>query len=83
LNKKQTAPDYVHPNEVNALGSAGSLLIFNSHIYHSGTLNRSKKTRRSIQCFFVALEFFNNVSGGVDLGDYAGLAPAIRYLLRS
>jgi Phytanoyl-CoA dioxygenase (PhyH) len=85
INKKQSAPDYTHPKQVLAVAPAGSLLVFNAHILHSGTLNQSKNIRRAIHCFYLAQEFFQmqgfEAESGNKNSEFAGLSPAIKYLL--
>ena len=43
--------DY-HPEEITLLAPAGSVFIFNSHIWHGGTTNQTSNYRRSIQSYF-------------------------------
>lgn len=57
LTKKQSVPDYNHPQQILATAPAGSVLIFNGHTLHSGTLNQSQKGRRGINAFYVATEY--------------------------
>lgn len=38
-----------HPNETRVLGQAGALLVFNGHLWHSGTQNQSEHPRRALQ----------------------------------
>jgi hypothetical protein len=45
-------PAAPHPQEVLALGRAGDVLVFNSHAWHGGTLNRTDKPRRSITAYY-------------------------------
>ena len=41
-----------HPDELLALGKAGSVFVFNALTWHGGTLNRSKQPRRAMHCYF-------------------------------
>lgn len=41
-----------HPNEVKLLAPAGTVVIFNSHTWHGGTLNTSDKPRRALHSYF-------------------------------
>ena len=41
-----------HPDEVLVLGSAGSVVIMNSHLWHGGTANRTAKPRMAMHAFF-------------------------------
>ena len=46
-----------HPKEEHLVASAGSVAVFNSHIWHGGTLNRTKDSkRRALHCYFTARE---------------------------
>jgi hypothetical protein len=42
-----------HPDQRIITGKAGSVLVFNGHLWHSGTANRSGRSRRVLQCLFV------------------------------
>lgn len=41
-----------HPDEVRIIAPAGSVFIFNSHVWHGGTTNHTNKDRRSIHSYF-------------------------------
>ena len=41
-----------HPNEVVLLGKAGDVVVFNAHLWHGGTLNRTEKPRRAMHGYF-------------------------------
>lgn len=41
-----------HPNELQILGNAGDVVIFNGHLWHGGTLNTTDKPRRALHGFF-------------------------------
>lgn len=45
-----------HPQETSIQAEAGSVLVFNGHLWHSGTRNRSGAPRRALQCCFIARE---------------------------
>jgi hypothetical protein len=45
-------PEAPHPQEVIIEATAGSVFIFNSHAWHGGTNNQTKKSRRSIHSYF-------------------------------
>ena len=45
-------PFDTHPNEILIEAPAGSVFIFNSHIWHGGTTNHTKKYRRAIHSYF-------------------------------
>jgi ectoine hydroxylase-related dioxygenase (phytanoyl-CoA dioxygenase family) len=45
-------PDHGVPEKL-LVGTAGSVIVLNSHLWHSGTSNRTGRTRRVIQAYFV------------------------------
>ncbi|MEP3210004.1 MAG: phytanoyl-CoA dioxygenase family protein [Maribacter sp.] len=45
-----------HPDEILIQGLAGSVFLFNSHVWHGGTNNRTDKYRRSIHSYFCATD---------------------------
>ena len=47
-----------HTDELIVTGAAGSVLLFNGHLWHSGTRNNSRGSRRALQCVFWAREAF-------------------------
>jgi ectoine hydroxylase-related dioxygenase (phytanoyl-CoA dioxygenase family) len=49
-------PSLHHPNEILITAPAGSVFIFNSHVWHGGTTNTTGKDRRSIHSYFCAMD---------------------------
>lgn len=47
-----TDPGAPHPDEIQLLGKAGDVVVFNSHTWHGGTLNRTDKPRRALHGYF-------------------------------
>ncbi len=45
-----------HPEEIKIIAPAGSVFIFNSHVWHGGTTNHTENYRRSIHSYFCALD---------------------------
>jgi ectoine hydroxylase-related dioxygenase (phytanoyl-CoA dioxygenase family) len=41
-----------HPDEIRIIAPAGSVFIFNSHVWHGGTNNQTDQDRRSIHSYF-------------------------------
>jgi ectoine hydroxylase-related dioxygenase (phytanoyl-CoA dioxygenase family) len=41
-----------HPEEVLLLAPAGTVVVFNSHLWHGGTLNSSPRPRRALHSYF-------------------------------
>jgi ectoine hydroxylase-related dioxygenase (phytanoyl-CoA dioxygenase family) len=45
-------PSAAHPDEIQVIAPAGTVVIFNSHTWHGGTKNRSDRPRRAIHSYF-------------------------------
>lgn len=45
-------PAAAHPDEVQLIAPAGTVVVFNSHLWHGGTLNRSDRPRRALHSYF-------------------------------
>jgi ectoine hydroxylase-related dioxygenase (phytanoyl-CoA dioxygenase family) len=45
-------PNDKHPDEIRIIAPAGSVFIFNSHVWHGGTTNLTAHDRRSIHSYF-------------------------------
>jgi ectoine hydroxylase-related dioxygenase (phytanoyl-CoA dioxygenase family) len=45
-------PAAAHPDEVLITGRAGTVVVFNSHLWHGGTTNRSDRPRRALHSYF-------------------------------
>lgn len=45
-----------HPDEIRIIAPAGSVFIFNSHVWHGGTTNQTEEVRRSIHSYFCTRE---------------------------
>ena len=45
-------PEAPHPDERLLIAPAGTVVIFNSHTWHGGTLNRSGEPRRALHSYF-------------------------------
>jgi ectoine hydroxylase-related dioxygenase (phytanoyl-CoA dioxygenase family) len=56
LPKAMQVPAAHHAREQLVLARAGSVLVFNGHLAHSGTLNRSRGPRRSLHSQWIALD---------------------------
>lgn len=54
--KEFSSPAFVHPRELRVVAPAGSILVFNGHVLHSGTRHASSGPRRTLQSSFAALE---------------------------
>jgi ectoine hydroxylase-related dioxygenase (phytanoyl-CoA dioxygenase family) len=51
-----TDPKAPHPDERLLLAPAGTVVVFNSHTWHGGTLNRSTQRRRALHAYFCRRE---------------------------
>jgi ectoine hydroxylase-related dioxygenase (phytanoyl-CoA dioxygenase family) len=76
-------PKASHPDEVLLLAPAGTVVVFNSHTWHGGTLNRSSQPRRAMHSYFCR----RDQTQQLDQRQYlrpetaARLSPAARYIL--
>jgi len=68
-----------HPEQKMIVADAGSVLVFNGHLWHSGTANRSDKSRRVLQCTFVMRNEFRYPRNKV--ADPERLSPGALYVL--
>jgi ectoine hydroxylase-related dioxygenase (phytanoyl-CoA dioxygenase family) len=77
--KSFTDPASRHPDQKIIVARAGSVLVFNGHLWHSGTTNKSSGSRRVVQCVFVGR---NEVRfSRIEVANPSSLRPAARYLL--
>ena len=51
-NEAMENPELPHPEEIKIIAPAGSVFIFNSHLWHGGTTNHTEAYRRSIHSYF-------------------------------
>jgi ectoine hydroxylase-related dioxygenase (phytanoyl-CoA dioxygenase family) len=76
-------PRATRPDEVRITGPAGSLVVFNGYLWHSGTHNGSDRPRRGVFQVYsrrdVERQNDQAASLGADLADRLG--PAARYVL--
>jgi len=56
LPKSMAQPESQHRDQQFVIAPAGSVLVFNSYLLHSGTRNRSGGRRRVLQCAFAGRE---------------------------
>jgi len=56
IGKRLSDPAYIHNSQVVIEANQGSVLVFNGHLMHSATRNRSTGRRRTIQFSFVGFE---------------------------
>ncbi|MBN9393365.1 MAG: phytanoyl-CoA dioxygenase family protein [Chloroflexi bacterium] len=77
--KETRQPNYNHPGQIFAVAPAGSAIIFNGHLWHSGTQNNSQEPRRTLQCVHIAPGYPYYTSIGQNVPE--GVGPAARYLM--
>ena len=77
--KNLADPAARHRDQVLITGKAGSVLVFNGHLWHSGTRNISSGSRRVLQCQFIGRGEIGYNLAPRELPDR--LSPAARYIL--
>lgn len=77
--KSLADPASRHTDQKVIVAPAGSVLVFNGHLWHSGTRNTTDLRRRVLQCSFVGRDEvrFTRVS----VTDPERLSPAARYIV--
>lgn len=72
-----------HPDEVYLTAPAGNVVVFNSHTWHSGTLNLSHKLRRGLHSYFCRRQHHQqlNQKKFVTPETLMRLSPATRFIL--
>ncbi len=76
-------PKATHPDEKLLLAPAGTVVIFNSHTWHGGTLNRSNQRRRAMHSYFCRRDQPQQLDQQQYLRPetFERLSPAARYIL--
>ncbi|MCC7358478.1 MAG: phytanoyl-CoA dioxygenase family protein [Anaerolineales bacterium] len=76
-------PAQPHPSEVILTAPAGTVVIFNSHTWHGGTLNRTDRPRRGLHSYFTRRDQPQQLDQKAYLRPetYARLSPAARFIL--
>jgi ectoine hydroxylase-related dioxygenase (phytanoyl-CoA dioxygenase family) len=77
--KDMRQPGSQHPRQILATAPAGSAIIFNGHLWHSGTQNNSKGHRRALQCIYLAPTFPHFSALEIEIP--ASLSPAARFVM--
>jgi ectoine hydroxylase-related dioxygenase (phytanoyl-CoA dioxygenase family) len=75
-----TAP---HPQEILVTGSAGTVVVMNSHLWHGGTANRSGRPRRAMHAYYTRSDKPQQLyqKKHIDSNLQARLSPQLRKLL--
>ncbi|MGO9657843.1 MAG: phytanoyl-CoA dioxygenase family protein [Acidimicrobiales bacterium] len=76
-------PRQLHPDQVLVLGQAGTVVIFNSHLWHGGTQNLTDRPRRALHSAYVRRDGRQQTvfQDYLRPTTHRRLSPAQRYLL--
>ena len=76
-------PTLPHPEEIVVTARAGTVVIFNSHTWHGGTLNRTQHRRRALHSYFCRRDQTQQLDQKAYLRreTYERLSPAARFVL--
>ena len=72
-----------HPDEVKLVAPAGTVVVFNSHLWHAGTVNRTGSQRRAVHAYFTRRANDQQLDQRKYLRPetFARLSPAARFIL--
>jgi ectoine hydroxylase-related dioxygenase (phytanoyl-CoA dioxygenase family) len=76
-------PAATHPEQIQLTGRAGTVVIFNSHLWHGGTQNHTDKPRRAMHSYFALRHVPQQLDQQTYLRveTYKRLTPAQRFIL--
>lgn len=76
-------PAAPHPDQIQLTGRAGTVVIFNSHLWHGGTKNHTDKPRRAMHSYFALRHLPQQLDQQAYLrvNTYNHLTPAQHYIL--
>jgi ectoine hydroxylase-related dioxygenase (phytanoyl-CoA dioxygenase family) len=76
-------PAQPHPDEILLTAPAGTVVIFNSHTWHGGTLNRTDQPRRALHSYFARRDQTQQLDQKAYIRPetYERLSPAARFML--
>ena len=76
-------PAAPHPDEIQLLGRAGTVVIFNSHLWHGGTQNQTRSPRRALHAYFTHRHLPQQLDQQTYLrvNTYNRLTPAQHFIL--
>lgn len=82
-SKYMKDPGDAHPEQQLIIAPAGSVAVFNSHLWHGGTTNRTSQTRRGLHGYFTAREHPQQLiqKEYIRKMTYDRISPAARYIL--
>jgi ectoine hydroxylase-related dioxygenase (phytanoyl-CoA dioxygenase family) len=72
-----------HPDQITLVAPAGTVVVFNSHLWHGGTLNRTDRPRRALHSYFTRRANGQQLDQRKYLRPetFARLSPAARFIL--
>ena len=76
-------PAAPHPDQVLITGPAGTVVVFNSHLWHGGTQNGSNRPRRAMHAYFTRRGHGQQLDQQKYIRPHtlAALSPAARFIL--
>jgi ectoine hydroxylase-related dioxygenase (phytanoyl-CoA dioxygenase family) len=76
-------PKDAHPDEQRVIAPAGTVVVFNSHTWHGGTLNRTSSPRRAIHSYWTRRDQKQQLDQRSHLSreTQAAFSTPVRYLL--
>lgn len=76
-------PAAPHPNQRLIIAPAGTVVVFNSHLWHGGTTNGTDRTRRACHVYYTAREHHQQLNQReyIRKATYDRISPAARYIL--
>jgi ectoine hydroxylase-related dioxygenase (phytanoyl-CoA dioxygenase family) len=76
-------PTQPHPDEILLTAPAGTVVIFNSHTWHGGTLNTTDRPRRAMHSYFTRRDQQQQLDQKAYIRPetYQRLSPAARFIL--
>ncbi|TDW54595.1 phytanoyl-CoA dioxygenase family protein [Kribbella pratensis] len=76
-------PGDPHPDQIQLTGKAGTVVVFNSHLWHGGTQNRTQAPRRALHSYFALRHLPQQLDQQtyIRVETYKRLTPAQRFIL--
>lgn len=76
-------PRKPHPDEILLVEPAGTVVVFNSHVWHGGTENRSRAPRRALHAYFCRRDQTQQIDQGryITAETFDRLSPEARWIL--
>jgi ectoine hydroxylase-related dioxygenase (phytanoyl-CoA dioxygenase family) len=73
--------EVTHPDEIRVTGPAGTVAVFNSHVWHGGTQNQTDNPRHAITSAFAQRDQHQQYEFNLSAATLSRLSPAARFLL--